>query len=110
MTACHHALYFVRQGPGFCCRSPASPSETSSRRATPVEGSPTAPDSFGKLIARPVAGAIGAQRHISGSSTSERHAGLNLRVKPLDLLTGRRDRLRRTARQTGHRTDECGLA
>ena len=62
------------------------------------------------LLARPVAGAIGAQRPISAASTSERHAGLNLRVKPLDLLIGRRDRGRRTARQTGHRTDECGLA
>ena len=110
MTACHHALYFVRQGRRFCCRCPASPSQTSSRRATPVEGSPIAPDSFGKLIARPVAGAIGAQRPISAASTSERHAGLNLRVKPLDLLTGHHGRGRCTARQTGHRTDGCSPA
>jgi len=92
MTACHHALYFVRQEPRFCCRCPAFLSRTSSRRATPVEGSPIAPDSFGMLLARPVAGAIGAQRPISAASTSERHAGLNLRVKLPGLSNGRRSR------------------
>jgi len=30
MTACHHALYFDRQGPRFCCRCSAFPSRTSS--------------------------------------------------------------------------------
>jgi hypothetical protein len=46
MTDCHHALYFVRQGPCICCRCPAFPSRTSSGRTAPAEGSPIAPDLF----------------------------------------------------------------
>ena len=46
MTACHHALYFVRQGSRFHCRCSTFPSRTSSRRTAPAEGSPIAPDLF----------------------------------------------------------------
>ena len=51
MTACHHALYFVRRGPRFRRRCSASPSRTSCRRTHPAEGSPIRAGFFRKLPA-----------------------------------------------------------
>jgi hypothetical protein len=88
VTACHHALYFVRRGPRFCRRRSALASRTSSRRDKAPGGSPIradflngAPAGFGLRAVAP-AGLRGATRtgpsSLAGETKGEKSDARNL--------------------------------